>query len=330
MCARDNVDKRNLETTRRVLKGYPKILSDYINSLTNKTSYTKMVYARYVGYFLDYIKTEYKLNVDKNNNYSKIKPMNINTYMEHIKYDDNGNEKSISYRNVQLAAIKGFFEFLEDNDIIETSPCRNIKAPKDNKIHEIITITDEDYKIMINNIKKGVGNHRARAMQKKWINRDLALLTLGLTTGLRLSAIVGIDIDDIDFVNRTVFTTEKGDRQKETILGDQAINMIIAWMRDRKRMVNDDEKALFICKTGKRMSTVAVEERFRQIAEGTGKKITPHKMRATCATKLYEKTGDIYLVQAQLGHKNIENTKKYAKVSDNKLKAAANILNDIF
>ena len=78
------------------------------------------------------------------------------------------------------------------------------------------------------------------------------------------------------------------------------------------------------------MSVDAVEKRFVQIAEGTGKKLTPHKMRATCATRLYEQTGDIYLVQQQLGHKNIKNTERYAKVSDQKMTEAANILNNLF
>ena len=232
--------------------------------------------------------------------------------------------------NVQLAAIKGFFEFLFDNEIILNNPCKKMKAIKDNRIHDITVITDEDYKIMLDNIKNGVGNHRARALQKKWVNRDIAMLTLGVTTGLRVSAIVGINIDDIDFNNNTVRIIEKGNREKIVILGSKAIKDIKKWITDRKKIADKKEQALFICKTGKRMSTVSVEERFRKIAKGTGKKITPHKMRATCATRLYEATGDIYLVQDQLGHKNIENTKKYAKVSEKRKMEAANILNDIF
>lgn len=330
MCARNDVDKKNICTTNKILNNHPIILADYINSLTNKTSYTKMIYARHVGNFLKYISEKYTLDMGNITNYANIKPMYINAYIEDMKYTNEGTEKSISYRNVQLAAVKGFFEFLEDNTIIDKNPCKKIKLTKDNKIHEIITITQEDYDIMVSNIVNGVGNHRARAMQKKWINRDMALLTLGLTTGLRISAIVGIDIDDIDFAKEKVRITEKGDRQKEILLGKQTLNLISKWIEDRNSMVNTNEKALFICKTGKRITPMAVEDRFRQISEGTGKKITPHKMRATCATTLYEKTGDIYLVQAQLGHKNIENTKRYAKVSDAKMKKAANILDSLY
>ena len=330
MCTRNDVDKKNIEITKQILKKYPKILENYINSLEDKTSYTKMVYARYIGRFLDYTRDEIKININKTVNYTKIKPMDISDYMGIIKYNEDGNENSASYRNVNLAAIKGFFDFLEDNDIIDKNPAKKIKAPKDDKIHDIVTITNEDYLIMLNNIKNGVGNHKARATQRKWINRDLALLILGLTTGLRISAIVGINLEDIDFERKVVITTEKGNKEREVFLGDQTIKILNVWIKERAKMVDNNEHALFICKGNKRMSTRAVQNRFKEIAEGTGKNITPHKMRATCATRLYEQTGDIYLVQNQLGHKSIESTKHYAKVSDAKLRAAANILNESF
>lgn len=330
MGARDEVDKKNIRLTNETLAKCPKIVGNYINSLTNKTTYTKMVYARYVSYFIDYIKAEFKFDVKRVSNYKKIKPMDISTYVEKIRHDENGNEKSVSYVNVQLAAVKGFFEFLELNDVIEVNPCRKIKQLKDDKIHEITVITDRDLTIMLKNIQKGTGNHQARAIQKKWINRDVSLLMLGLTTGLRISAIVGIDVDDVDLENRYILVTEKGNKQKKVIIGDRAIEFLTIWLKDRERYVKGDEKALFICKTGRRMSADAVDKRFAQIAEGTGKRITPHKMRATCATRLYEQTGDIYLVQQQLGHKNIENTKKYTKVSDEKMAEAATILNNLF
>ena len=330
MCVRDEVDKRNANNIKNIVSNYPIILSTYINSLSNRTSYTKLVYSRYMSHFLDYLRDEIKIDINNNDDYKKVKPMDVGMYLEKIKYNNDGTEKSISYMNVQLAAIKGFFEFLFDNEIILNNPCKKMKAIKDNRIHDITVITDEDYKIMLDNIKNGVGNHRARALQKKWVNRDIAMLTLGVTTGLRVSAIVGINIDDIDFNNNTVRIIEKGNREKIVILGSKAIKDIKKWITDRKKIADKKEQALFICKTGKRMSTVSVEERFRKIAKGTGKKITPHKMRATCATRLYEATGDIYLVQDQLGHKNIENTKKYAKVSEKRKMEAANILNDIF
>lgn len=330
MCARDDVDRKNMETVTRILNNYPKELGLYVNSLSRKTSYTKMVYVRYVGKFLDYMQQSIKLNPYKQSDYNKIKPMHIDAYMETIRYSTDGKEKTGMYRNAQLAAISGFFNFLVKNDIVSNNPCINIENPKDNKEHEIITISDDDLNIITKNILSGTGTAKARATQEKWISRDIALVTLGITTGLRISAIVGIDIDDVNLKQRYITVTEKGNIQKKVYIGNKTAKILINWMADRKRMVDDNEKALFICQGNHRISVRAVENRFKELSKATGKKLTPHKMRATCATRLYEKTGDIYLVQQQLGHKNIENTKRYAKVSEQKRKEAANILDSLY
>lgn len=325
MCARDEIDKRNIETIKSIEKKYPSILSKYINSLSRKTTYTKMVYARYVGHFLDYMK-----EIDLSEKYNEIKPMDIDSYMETIRYDKEGNENSGTYRAAQYAAINGFFKFLQKNGMVDINPCATTEIPKDKNEHQITVITEKDLDKIIKNIEEGTGSDKAKATQEKWINRDIALVTLGITTGLRVSAIVGIDIDDINMNENSIMVTEKGDIKKKVYFGHKTKKALKNWMFDRKYMVDNKEKALFICQGNHRMSVRAVQNRFKEITKGTGKTITPHKMRATCATRLYEQTGDIYLVQEQLGHKNIENTKRYAKVSDSKLRAAANILNDLF
>ena len=325
MCAREEVDKKNMEAVDRITKKYPDEVKKYIYSLGRKTTYTKKAYAYYVGYFLDYLKMN-----EKKYNYKRIKPMDIDSYMEHIKYNNEGKEKSATYRTAQLAAIKGFFKFLYKNGFINSNPCEETEVPRDDVIKEIITIDDDDLEIMINNIKKGIGSHKSRATQKKWINRDIALITLGMSTGLRIGAIVGIDLDDIDFRERTIVVTEKGNKQRIVYLGIKTAKILNDWIRERKYLTSDDEKALFICQSGKRISVRTVQDRFKQISEGTGKRITPHKMRATCATRLLEKTGNIYLVQDQLGHKSISSTRHYAKNSEKARREAAELLDGFF
>lgn len=330
MSTRKEMDQRNEEVIYKLLEGQPDILRKYIISVGDKTSYTKMVYVRYISHFLTYMNNDLRYENNKVSDYDKIKPMDISSYMESMKYDKNGNKKSATYYNAQLAAIKSFFDFLLYNNIIENNPCDKVKKAKDNKERNIITITDDDLDIMINNIKNGVGNHRARAIQKKWVSRDIALLTLGLTTGLRISAIVGININDINLDEKYLIVTEKGDIEKKIYLGDKTIKVLKDWIYDRQFMVDSNVEALFLSKNYKRISSTAVEERFRKISKDTGKHITPHKMRATCATRLYEETGDIYLVQQQLGHKSIKNTERYAKVSDERKIKAANILDSLY
>lgn len=256
--------------------------------------------------------------------------MDIDEYMEYIKYSNNGKEKSATYRNANLAAIKGFYKFLQMNNIMEFNPCDVIESPKDKSEHEITTISKRDYRIIIKNIKNGVGNEKAKNTQKKWISRDIALITLGLTTGLRISAIVGIDIDDINMKENYISVNEKGNIDKKVYISNNTMDSLKKWMEDRNNMVDETERALFICQGNHRISTRSVERKFNKITQGTSKHITPHKMRATCATRLYEETGDIYLVQQQLGHKNIENTKRYAAVSERKKREAASILDNLY
>lgn len=331
MNAREEFDLKNLQEIANMLNGYPDFIIRYIQSLERKTSYTKRNYAYYIKRFLDFIESEISYDIYDINSYSKIKPMDIDQYMGFIKINEKNNkENSATYRAAQYAAISGFFKYLKRNKIIEDNPCEMIEVPRDNKEHEIITLSDEDLKLMINHIKKGTGSRKAIATQKKWINRDIAILRLGVSTGLRVSAICGINMEDINLDDKYIIVTEKGNISKKIYLGNETVKAIKTWIEDRKSIAEFTESALFICQTGKRISPRIIRNRFKQITEGIDKRITPHKMRSTCATKLYEKTGDIYLVQQQLGHRNIKNTERYAKVSDARKMEAANILDSAF
>ena len=330
MCAREEIDDQINERIKKIVDGYPAILEKYINSLIRKTSYTKRAYAYYVSFFLNYMNEKLRYDINDYKSFDMIKPMDIDEYMEYIRINKEGKENSATYRSAQLAALNGFFKFLKKNGIIKSNPCAETEIPKDNKEHEIITISDKDLKVMIANIKKGVGNDKSKATQKKWQSRDIALLRLGLSTGLRISAICGIDLNDVDFIDKSIIVTEKGKIPKKIYIGNETVKAIKEWVRDRGDMVDFIEPALFISQTGKRITPRIIQRRFQQLTEQLDKHITPHKMRATCATRLYENTGDIYIVQQQLGHKNIQNTQRYAKVSDEKKREAADILDSLY
>lgn len=326
---RETVDEKNIDIINKMIFKYPSILKKYIYSLERKTTYTKKAYVYYIICFMNFMNDELDLRWDKIDNYNLIKPMDIDFYMEKIKFNNNGKEKSATYRAAHLAAINSFFRYLKKNKIVSDNPCEEIEIPKDNNEHEIITINNNDLNLMMANIENGIGSHQAKKRQQKWILRDKALLILGVTTGLRIGAIVGINLDDINFEKRYLTVNEKGNISRKVYFGIKTAKILLDWINERRWLVNDNENAVFINSSGNRITVRSVERKFKQISEGTGKKITPHKMRATCATRLYEKTGDIYIVQKQLGHKSIENTKKYAKVSDEKRIEAANILDSL-
>lgn len=330
MDGRKEQDIRIINQIKEMLKDQPDILKAYSYSFGSKEMTTKKAYIGYIITFLKYLKDEIKLDINDEEIFKTIRPNHINQFMEYIKYT-NGKENGVSIRATKLFAVSNFFEFLIDNGYIDENPCQRIKPPKDYSEKEVVSMTVEEIKILEKNIKEGVGSHRSKIRNKKWINRDLAIVMLGCSTGLRVSAITQINIDDIDFIQHKIKVVEKGGVTKKIYIGDKVEKQLLIWMNDREKIIEDvDCNALFISNQKKRMTTECVRLIIKRNTYNIDKPITPHKMRSTCATRLYEQTGDIYLVQKQLGHKNINNTKRYAKVNDARLKAAADILNETF
>ena len=165
----------------------------------------------------------------------------------------------------------------------------------------------------------------------KFKNRDLCILKLGFSTGLRISAIVQIDIDDVDLKQNRIRVTEKGDYDNYVLFGENLKKQIAAWLKDREKYFpNCDSNALFISNFNQRISDDMIDKMLKKYAKDvTDKHVTPHVMRHSCATNLYEKTGDIYLCSKQLNHKNVSTTQRYAELSIEKQKKAANILDDM-
>ena len=163
---------------------------------------------------------------------------------------------------------------------------------------------------------------------EKTKERDLALITLFLGTGIRVSECVGLDIEDVDFKNNAVKVTRKGGNEMYVYFGDEVEKALRKYLKIREGLtpVAGHEHALFYSTQRKRISVKAVENLVKKYTrEVTGtKKITPHKLRSTYGTSLYQETGDIYLVADVLGHKDVNTTRKhYAAMDDNRRRRAA-------
>lgn len=315
MNGRQETDKKIEDLILRKIKRQDRIVKDYYYSLSDKTSGTKQQYLRHVTMFLDYINY-----FGDTSDFEEIKPSIIDRYMESIRYTKNGKEKSPATRAVVLHAITNFFDFLQKEGYIDDNVCKKVNMPRVTDEREVVAMTWDEVRKVEENIKN--------TAEEKWRNRDLCIFVLGCTTGLRRSSIREINIEDIDLDGRKLNVTEKGNKIRTVMLGDKTINLIKEWMKDRERILRDNYcDALFIHKSLERISLSKLNSMINKYTEVLDKHITPHKMRSTCATNLYEATGDIYLVQEVLGHKNIANTRRYAKVSEQKRMQAADILN---
>lgn len=320
---------------QELIKNKPNIIKGYAQSFGNKTSNTKRVYVSHVINFCDYLKREFNIDMDNINDIKLLNYSHIVSYLNHIKnYSPDGTyiKKEDCSCATEIYAIKYFCKYLKLCKYINYNPCDEIEVPRDKKNREIISLTAEDIQKIKYNIQNGVGSNRAKSTQVKWKNRDLCIILLGITTGLRVSAISNIDINDIDFENQTILTIEKGRDQKYIYLSNKMMEILNDWLIDREIMLNNcttECDALFISSEKRRINVNTIRDIIRKYTYNIDKKITPHKLRSTAATNLYDATGDIYLVADLLGHSNIQNTRRYAKVSNEKRKFAADKLSNL-
>ena len=306
------------------LKLLPKILSDYYYTLrAEKKSYRTIgEYILSINSFVDY----YTDGKPKEDFYKDVTTMDINKYMITLETKKVGNKQkqtSSSFRANQWYAINSFFEFLADTKKIESNPVPRKSRPKITDNPSVTYLTEEEITGIIESIKDEA--------RDSMVNRDLCWFILGVTTGLRIAAILQINMEDIDLEKGIIHVIEKRNKVFDVILGKKAKQILKKWIADRKKYFGDtDTDALFISQYGQRMSYDIVRKLLLKYAEGvTTKNVTPHVLRHTCATNLYDKTGDIYLTSAQLHHSNISTTQRYAEMSNKKMKQAASILDDL-
>lgn len=319
-------EKKRESINRERLQNEPKYMSDYYDSFTDKSYTTRDKYTSYVLEFIYFIKTEYNYNIEDVDIFSEIKVSTVNNYLKRLK--DSGIGKSL--QRAKFYGIKDFFNFLVNDDYIPVNPCDKINPPKIDEEINVTYMDKNEIEIFLNNIKNGVGSQSAILRQIEWRKRDYAMMTLALTLGLRVTSLTEINIEDIDFENNILKIIEKGDKTRSLIFSDNVKDALLDWIDKRADILRDIEcDALFISNRKSRMTTRAVEKLVKKYSEGIDKHITPHKLRSTCGTNIYDATGDIYLTADVLGHRNIANTRRYAKVTGERKQKALTAMDGI-
>ena len=167
---------------------------------------------------------------------------------------------------------------------------------------------------------------------EKTKDRDLAIVTLLLGTGIRVSECVGLDVTDIDFNTNGIRVIRKGGSEMIVYFGDEVEKALKDYINGSRKLVNPQEgheNALFYSTQRRRIGVKAVENLVKKYSRQVTplKKITPHKLRSTYGTTLYQETGDIYLVADVLGHKDVNTTRKhYAAQDESRRRSAANVV----
>ena len=161
-------------------------------------------------------------------------------------------------------------------------------------------------------------------------NRDMCILAIGLSTGLRVSAIVNIDIEDIDFKENTIKVIEKGRKTRFIKFADTLRNILLVWIKDRELYFDGDITGpLFISQKRNRMSVDSVREVVKKYTKHLPKHITPHKLRSSAAMNLHGAGVDILTIASILGHENVSTTQRYTEAYDKDKTNASKILDEI-
>ena len=311
-----------------MIKNYPNYMKKYYLSLNGNTHMTKYRYIQNICRFLDYYK---EVNGIELKNLKDIDSFDIEEYISSISYyDKDGDTKELTDTSKApiYSSLSNFFEFLIRNEYINNNPFANgkIKRPR-RKENDVVFLTPEEVAKVEANILNGCGNARAIGKQRNWKYRDLLLFRIPVVNGLRIEALREININDINLKEMSIKVTEKGNINKKVYFDAKTKEYMLRWLNDRIDLMTEEEynscKALFISSRKTRMCAQSIADIITKYTKtATSKHITPHKLRSTCGTNIYQQTKDIYLVANVLGHKSTEPTKRYTKCFNEDKQAA--------
>lgn len=327
---------------REILKTLPPFAKDFFRAIEPRSSArTRVNYAYDIRVFFHFLMevnpvyANYSIDRFTVQDLERIEPVDIEEYMEYLKvYTRSSDEEQITNgeRGLKrkMSALRSFYNYYYVRQAISRNPTLLVDMPK---LHDkaIIRLDADEVAMLLDFVEAAGEKLTGQALRyyEKTKNRDLAILTLLLGTGIRVSECVGLDVNDIDFKNNGITVTRKGGSQMVIYFGDEVAEALFHYIEtDRKKIapLPGHENALFFSTQRRRMGVQAVENMVKKYAcqVTPNKKITPHKLRSTYGTSLYKETGDIYLVADVLGHKDVNTTKKhYAAIDEDRRRLAA-------
>ena len=341
--AKSYFEEREISCIKRIndiLSELPYFVEDFFIGVETRTSpLSRLNYAYDLRVFFDFLTKKIfrdkKITDIELKDIAKLEAYDIELFVSYLgNYIINGKEEHCTETGKarKLSTLRAFYKYYFNKNMLPANIPAKVSMPK---IHEkeIIRLESND-KIneisdMLYVVESGDGlTKRQNSYHESTKIRDLAIITLFLGTGIRISELVGLNVDDIDFKTNNFVVTRKGGNRAVLFFNSQVASALKDYLAQRSlnKNVPETEKALFLSLQNKRIATRTIQELVKKYAKLVSplKKITPHKLRSTFGTNLYRQTGDIYVVADCLGHKDVNTTRKhYAAITDDVRKQAA-------
>ena len=336
-----STSNQNTVKLRELLKTMPPFCRDYFRGIEpTTTAKTRIGYGYDIRTFFRFVLAQnpmfhhVEMTQIRLQDLEQLQPVDIEEYLEYLKYYTyegqvfTNDERGIKRK---FASLRSFFLYYQKRDLIKNNPTVVVDMPK---LHdrEIIRLDPDEVSELLDLVERGGDN--LSGMKKVYYEknkcRNIAIFTLFLGTGIRVSECVGLDIEDVDFRNNRIRIIRKGGKEEYVYFGMEVADALQNYIMEERvhiKAKEGHEHALFYSIQKRRISVQGVENLVNQYTSQitTFKHITPHKLRSTYGTALYQQTGDIYLVAEVLGHNDVNTTRKhYAAMDDAQKRSAAN------
>ena len=310
---------------------------EYHNKIESKIESKFQDYPEYISGFYYYMKASGKIKSPVTYNIyinqvlefyrycdkdlTKVTFDDITKYFDKCSYKENGEKKCGNVVAGKYAALRKFYKYMVAAKRIDSNPLDYMDAPAQTIPEEVdrTYLDAKEVNIFVKHLYKKIESKNTE-WRNSWGKRDLSVIMLLLTCGMRNEAIMNMNVEDIDFASKTLRTIEKRNNYREYKLNDYLLDILSDWINARTGLLSGypDIDALFIGKKRTRLSEKAVNELIGRYTECIpGKHITAHKLRATYGSMIYNKTHDLYFTQTCLGHSNPSTTEIYIRDQKN-------------
>jgi len=325
---RKQQDLKFRQKTDELLKELPKFVSTYVNGIEGYTSPSSVhTYVRKLSVFFKYADDSLLFDVDdirklKFEDLCALNAEDIEAFTHYLRIGGASGEKQQVKENSinnYLGALSSLWSYGLSHGYLKHNVIKDVKRKKKLK-KEVVALDEEQTKTVIQSIETGstLTKHQQKVRTGASAKRDEAIYLMLVKTGLRVSELVGIDVDDLDLKNHSVKVMRKEEKEQTVYFSDSVEEAIKEYLSYRKELM-PNSNALFLVTVGKykgeRLSVRSVESIVRKYSDGAVPelygKVSAHKLRSTFATQMIEKTGDLSLTQQLLSHESPSTTSQY-------------------